>query len=268
MIDPSRITVVISTYNHARPLELCLTGFRNQTTPPGEILIADDGSGPETRALIERLLPTLSCPTRHLWHEDKGFRKNIILNRALAQAKGDYLVLTDADCIPHPCYVEDHAALAESGYWVQGRRCYLNAAASASQRPGQRVCGLRLFLAGKLSGATKGFRLPFPIIQRDTGQRGIIGCNMAMWKKDLLEVNGWDEEYEGWGLGEDSDVGSRLYHLGRPRKFVYGRAILYHLHHPILSRDHVPKSQARLDETIRTKKVRCARGVNQYLKGK
>jgi hypothetical protein len=89
---------------------------------------------------------------------------------------------------------------------------------------------------------------------------------MGMWKKDLLEVNGWDEEYEGWGLGEDSDIGSRLYHLCRPRKFVYGRAILYHLHHPILSRDHVPKSQSRLDETLRTKKVRCAKGVNQYLK--
>jgi len=79
-------------------------------------------------------------------------------------------------------------------------------------------------------------------------------------------INGWDEEYEGWGLGEDSDVGSRLYHLGRPRKFVYGRAILYHLHHPILNRHHVPKSQARLDETIRTKKVRCQRGVDQYSK--
>ena len=110
MIDPARIPIVISTYNHVRPMELCLAGFRNQSTPPGEILIADDGSGPETRALIERLLPALPCPARHLWHEDKGFRKNIILNRALAGAKGDYVVLTDADCIPHPHFVEDHAA--------------------------------------------------------------------------------------------------------------------------------------------------------------
>ena len=149
MIATSSITVVISTYNHVRPLELCLAGFCNQTTPPAEILIADDGSGPETRALIEQLLSTLPCPARHFWHEDKGFRKNIILNRALAEAKGDYLVLTDADCIPHPRFVEDHAALAEPGFWVQGRRSYLNPAASASLFPGQRVCGFRLFLAGK-----------------------------------------------------------------------------------------------------------------------
>ena len=97
MTSPSRLTVVISTYNHLRPLELCLAGFRNQTVPPGEILIADDGSGPDTRALIARLLPTLPCPARHIWHEDKGFRKNIILNRCLAEAKGDYLVLTGTD---------------------------------------------------------------------------------------------------------------------------------------------------------------------------
>jgi len=266
MIDPKKITVVISTYNHLRPLELCLGGFRNQTATPGEILIADDGSGPETRSLLEKLLPSMPCPARHLWHEDRGFRKNIILNRCLADARGDYLVLTDADCIPHPRFVEDHAALAEPGFWVQGRRCYLNEAASSSLTPGQEVPGWRLLFTGKISGAAKGFRLPLPILRRDTGQRGIIGCNMAAWKKDLLAINGWDEEYEGWGLGEDSDLGSRLYHLGHPRKFVYGRAILYHLHHPILSRDHLPKSRARLEATIQHRKVRCTKGVDQYLK--
>ena len=266
MISPDRMSLVISTYNHVRPLELCLAGFRNQTAAPMEILIADDGSTPPTKDLVARLAASLPCPVHHLWHEDKGFRKNTILNHCLAAAKGDYLVLTDADCIPHPRFIEDHSALAEQGFWVQGRRSYLNSAASASVRAGAPIPSLRLLLAGRLTGAAKAFRLPFPIIQRDTAQRGIIGCNMAMWKKDLLDVNGWDEEYEGWGLGEDSDIGSRLYHLGRPRKFVYGRAVLYHLHHPILSRDHVPKSQSRLEETLRTKKVRCDKGVKQYLK--
>ena len=266
MISSNQISLVISTYNHVRPLELCLAGFRQQSTQPMEIIIADDGSDSPTRDLITLLSPSFPCPVHHLWHEDKGFRKNILLNRALATAKGDYLVLTDADCIPHPQFIEDHASLAERGFWVQGRRSYLNAAASASLQVGESVPSFRFFLAGQLKGAAKGFRLPFPIIKRDSAQRGIIGCNMAMWKNDLLEVNGWDEEYEGWGLGEDSDIGSRLYHLGCPRKFVYGRAILYHLHHPILSRDHLPKSKARLEETLRTKKVRCIKGVNQYLK--
>ena len=266
MISSNQISLVISTYNHVRPLELCLAGFRNQTTAPMEILIADDGSTTPTRELIVRLAPSLPCPVHHLWHEDRGFRKNTILNQSLAAAKGADLVFTDADCIPHPKFIEDHACLAEKGFWVQGRRSYLSSSFSNTHLPADSIHPLSLFLSGQLSGAAKAFRLPFPIIKRDTAQRGIIGCNMAMWKKDLLEVNGWDEEYEGWGLGEDSDIGSRLYHLGRPRKFVYGRSILYHLHHPILSRDHVKKSQSRLDETLRTKKVQCIKGVNQYLK--
>ena len=129
MISSNQISLVISTYNHVRPLELCLAGFRNQTTAPMEILIADDGSASPTRDLIVRLAPTLPCPVHHLWHEDRGFRKNAILNQSLAAAKGTYLVFTDADCIPHPRFIEDHASLAEQGFWVQGRRSYLNAAA-------------------------------------------------------------------------------------------------------------------------------------------
>ena len=266
MIAPEKISLVISTYNHVRPLELCLAGFRKQTTPPKEIIIADDGSTTATRDLIARLAPSIPCPVRHLWHEDLGFRKNVILNRALSTALGDYLVLTDADCIPHSKFIADHASLAEKGFWVQGRRSYLSSTFSDTLLSTDSIHPLPLFLSGQLSGVAKAFRLPLPIIRRNQEQRGIIGCNMAMWRDDLLKINGWDEEYEGWGLGEDSDVGSRLYHLGRPRKFVYGRAILYHLHHPILGRDHLPKSKTRLEETLRTKKIRCTRGVDSARK--
>lgn len=265
MIAASQVSVIISTYNHQRPLELSLAGFARQSRMPGELLVADDGSGPDTVALVRRLLPQLACRTRHVWHEDRGFRKNAILNRALAAATGDYIILTDADCVPHRRFVEDHAALAERGFWVQGRRSYLDDVASRSLAPGQRVPSMRLLLAGRLRGMAKAFRLPLPVIRRNMGQRGIIGCNMAVWRNDLLAVNGWDEAYEGWGIGEDSDLGSRLYHLGRARKFVYGRAIQYHLEHPILSRDQLPKNEARFRETLRLRKVRCEQGVSQYM---
>ena len=265
MISELRITLIISTYNHLRPLELCVSAFERQTLQPYEILIADDGSGPKTCELIQRMLATSSTSFRHIWHEDKGFRKNTILNLALAQAKGNYIILTDADCIPHPKFIEDHAQLAENGFWVQGRRSYLSEAATESMQLGERVHSAKLFFAGQLSGAFKGFRFPIPIIKKNQLQRGIIGCNMAMWKADLLAVNGWDEEYVGWGIGEDSDVGSRLYHLGRLRKFVYGRAIQYHMFHPILNRDHLAFSQSRFIETLQSKKIRCTKGVDQYL---
>jgi hypothetical protein len=123
----------------------------------------------------------------------------------------------------------------------------------------------RWLCTGRISGLAKAVRLPWPVVRRNTGQRGIIGCNMGFWRDDLLAINGFDEEYTGWGIGEDSDAGTRLYHLGRPRKLVYGHAIVYHLNHPISSRAHVQASLDRLAETIRSRKIRCARGIEQYL---
>ncbi len=237
----------------------------NQSTTPLEILIADDGSKPDVGQLIQKFSLKFRCPLRHIWHEDKGFRKNAILNKCLSVVAGEYVVLTDVDCIPHPKFVEDHAGLAEANFWVQGRRCYLSPTATNMLEFGKRVPSLLFLLQGRLSGVAKGFRWPVAFVRRDMRLRGIIGCNLAAWKHDLLTLNGWDEDYEGWGLGEDSDLGVRLYHLGRKRKLVYGRAILYHLHHPVLSREHMPKSQARFEQTLRLKTIRCERGVDQYL---
>jgi len=265
MISPRQITLVVSVYNQAKFLEHWLAAIGLQTSNPLEVLIADDGSKPEIGDIISRLSSALPFPVRHIWHEDKGFRKNMILNKALATALGDYIVLTDVDCVPHPKFIQDHAHLAQKLFWVQGRRSYLSDAASGFLAAGSPVPSLRLALTGQLTGLMKGFRFPIGIVRRNYEHRGIIGCNMAVCKEDLIAISGWDEEYEGWGLGEDSDLGARLYHLGGARKFVYGRAILYHLHHPTLSRGHMSASQKRLDETLRTRKTKCLAGVDKYL---
>ena len=87
---------------------------------------------------------------------------------------------------------------------------------------------------------------------------------MAFWREDIVAVNGFDEDYTGWGTGEDSDIGTRLYHLGRRRKFVYGRAITFHLNHPAAPRDHHAASLARLAKTIAAKKIRCEHGLDRH----
>jgi len=258
------ISLIISTYERPGPLEQVLQGVRRQSEMPLEILIADDGSGPATRALISQWQARLAAPLRHLWQPDQGFRKTLILNQAVAAAKGDYIVLLDGDCVPHAKFIADHGTLAEKNFWVQGRRCVVREkfapAFSAAATP---VC--QWILAGRITGLAKAVHLPFPLVRRNTGQRGIIGCNMGFWREDLLAINGFDEEYTGWGIGEDSDLGTRLYHLGRPRKFVYGHAIVYHLNHPMLGRSHLEASRQRLAETIRSGKIRCARGIEPYL---
>ncbi len=257
-----QISLIISTYQRPDALEKVLRGVARQKEMPGEILVADDGSGPSTRTLIEQW--DRDIPLRHLWHEDLGFRKTIILNEALAAARGDYVVLLDGDCVPHVMFIADHARLAERNFWVQGRRCFVQEGFVAQFDAGATSIW-RAILARQITGWPKGIRWPWPVISRNAGQRGIIGCNMGFWRDDLMAVNGFDEEYTGWGIGEDSDVGTRLYHLGRQRKFVYGRAIVYHLNHPMLGRAHVEASRQRLAETIRSGKIRCERGVRQHL---
>jgi glycosyltransferase involved in cell wall biosynthesis len=259
-----RLSVIISTYNRPEVLAKCFAGIDLQSQAPHEVLIADDGSKVPTRELVEAWARTRNFPVKHVWHKDDGFRKTMILNKAVAAASGDYLVFTDGDCVPHRRFVEDHLAVAERGFWIQARRCFVEEKFVPQFTAGHTPV-LRWMLSGKISGVAKGLRLPFPIVKRDTAQRGIIGCNMAAWREDVVAVNGFDEEYSGWGIGEDSDLGTRLYHLGKPRKFVYAHAIVFHLNHPMAPRDHVGASLARLDETMRSKRLRCARGIDQYL---
>lgn len=256
-----KISVIVSTYEYPLALGKALASLSAQTVPPDEVLVADDGSGPETTEVIESHLERL--PLRRVHHEHNGFRKAVILNKAIAQAAGEYVVFLDGDSVPAGEFIADHAMLAERGCWVQGRRAFVDESCAGAFEPS---CGRvwSLALRGKLSGLWKAVRLPFPVVKRGREQRGILGCNLGVWREDLIAVNGYDETFTGWGR-EDADLGNRLYHLGRDRKFVYGRAIIYHLNHPVVSRDRLPTNQSLLEETLGEKRIRAREGLDQYL---
>lgn len=256
-------SVVVSTYNNSRALERVVERLQAGSRVPHEILIADDGSTSETGELLESLAARSRVPILHCWHPDQGFRKNRILNVCISRASGDYLLFLDGDCLPHPRCVGDHEALAERGYFVQARRAFVPEARVPAVLDG-RTSITSLFWRLQLRGALKAIRLPVAIVARNREMYGLLGCNLAVWRDDLLAINGLDEDYEGWGIGEDSDLGARLYNLGRNRKFVHGRALVFHLNHPELSKDHVPESLARLQDTITSGKVRCANGLDRH----
>jgi glycosyltransferase involved in cell wall biosynthesis len=258
-----KLSLIISTYNSPDVLAKVFQGISLQKSRPDEIFIADDGSTGSTRQVIDRWRRESSAPVHHLWQPDNGFLKTTILNKAVAAATGEYLVFLDGDCVPHPRFIADHRALAERGFWVQGRRCFVKERFVADFVPGK-TSVWQWALRGRVSRPHKSFRLPFPIVLRNKKQRGILGCNMAYWRDDVVAVNGFDESYVGRGMGADSDLGSRLYNLGRVRKFVYGRALVYHLDHTIMPRPHFVQNRARLLEVIRTGKTRCERGLDQY----
>ncbi|WP_269537867.1 glycosyltransferase family 2 protein [Cerasicoccus fimbriatus] len=258
------IGLVINTYNSPRKLDAVLRWLAAGTEAPDEILIADDGSTVETRELVEvwrHKMPLWRM--RHVWQEDNGYRRSRILNLAIAQTHCDYLVFIDGDCLPFKRFIADHRAIAERGTFVQGRRCFVVQSKVDALIDNQTNLA-SLFLSGNLHGAFKAVRWPRPVIKRNCELHGILGCNLGMWRDDLIAVNGYDESYEGWGA-EDSDLAARLYHLGLQRKFVYGRGQLAHLNHPEQSRDRYDANKQMLQATLDEKRVRCSVGLDQHL---
>jgi glycosyltransferase involved in cell wall biosynthesis len=261
---PLKISLIIAVHDQRAALEKILPALARQTRLPDEILVADDGSSDGTAELLAAWKPKFAIRLEHFWQPHEGFRKNRILNQAAAAASGEYLIFTDGDCVPHFQFIVDHAALAEKGYWVQGRRCFVREPYVREFMLGQTPLW-RWRLQGRIARVTKSFRLPCPVVFRDRGQRGIIGCNMAYWREDFLAVNGFNEDYQGRGMGADSDLASRVYNLGRKRKFIYGRALVFHLDHPIAPRPHYAANRARLDEVLRSGTIRCENGLNLHL---
>ena len=88
-----RASLIVTTYNRPDALHLVLQSVLQQTVPPAEIIVADDGSGADTAETVGRFAKTSPIPVKHVWQEDQGFRAAQSRNRALAAAQGPYMVL-------------------------------------------------------------------------------------------------------------------------------------------------------------------------------
>ena len=253
------IDVIISTYNNPKAIIQILARLSKGSVLPNSVAIADDGSKKSNTDQVKSFIEIIDLKTHYHWQEDHGFRKSKILNEAIKDSEAEYIVLLDGDCLPHRHFVKDHIAMAERGYFVQGRRCFINEK-SVTPLLDSKTSFSKLIFSGKVSGLLKSTRLPLPIIKRNISMYGILGCNLGIWRDDLIAVNGFDEDYEGWGR-EDSDLGARLYNLDLQRKMVYGRAVVYHLNHPENSRESLNQNDKKLSETIKSKKIRCSNGI-------
>ncbi len=254
-----KVSVILSFYNKIDYLDLVLAGFGIQSFKDFEIIIADDGSKPEVVSRLEFLMKQYNFEITHLWQEDKGFRKNRILNRAIEIAGSDYLVFVDADCIPHSKFVEEHYFNREEKTVLAGRRINLSEKITKNLSPEkikhyylERKFGFLLLdgLFGKSAYVEKGIYLRNKFLRKlaNKKQRGLLGSNFSIHKKDFVEINGFDERYEAPSIGEDSDVQYRLELNGVRIKSLNNIAIQYHLYHKLL-----PRPQENLDLFKRVK---------------
>lgn len=260
-----RVSLVITTYNWQEALGLVLESALRQSRPPVEIIVADDGSSDGTADLVASFAGRSSVPVIHSWQEDKGFRAAMSRNRAIARAAGDYIVLIDGDIVLEKHFIEDHLASAAQRFFVQGSRVIVGEGATrAALADG--TLGFSPFSPG-IENRKNCIRSRFlsRIFSRETASlNGIKTCNFAFWKKDALAVNGFNEDFVGWGR-EDSEFAVRLMNSGVRRRNLKFLATAYHLHHTICSRAHLPANDDILARAIADKLIRCGNGIDKYL---
>lgn len=239
---PAKISVVLTTYNAPVYLEMALRSLAHQKLPSGiayEVIVADDGSGRETRAVIDRMRGEMGVPLRHAWQPDAGFRVAQARNMALLEATGEYLVFLDGDCLVPPDFIAAHARLAERGWFVAGTRCFIKkrqtAVMLAEPAAWSRPRRLAWFFRALCAAANRPFQLlSLPGNWRRYGRpdcwQKVQTCNLGVWRSDIDRIDGFDSTYQGHGL-EDSDFAIRLLRAGTRRKSGRFGAVVLHLWH-------------------------------------
>ncbi|MGH7467898.1 MAG: glycosyltransferase [Longimicrobiales bacterium] len=263
--------VIISTYNQPAWLEKVLWGYAMQSTTAFDVLVADDGSDERTRAVVERARAMFGERLIQVWHDDAGFRKCEILNKAILASRAQYLIFTDGDCIPRRDFVQSHVELARPGRFLSGGVvwlprplseeitradielehlndvAWLRARAARAERQRLRLVRSRGWAA---------------LLDRLTPTRATFnGHNASVTREALLAVNGFDAEM-GYG-GLDRALGERLHNLGLRGLSVRHRAVCFHLDHdrPYRKPEVVKKNREIRARIRRNRELRARLGI-------
>ena len=264
------ISVIVTTYKREDALAAVLRSLARQTDTNFEVIVADDGSGPATAELVATWKAKVGHRVDHVWHEDKGFRAGEIRNRAVLASRGDYVVFLDGDCIVRPDFVAQHRKLAEPGAFVTGNRILLSPGLTERVlREGlepERWSFTR-FLAERFRGGVNRLsallHLPLGPLRRLRAKewKGARSCNLAIWRRDLDTVDGFDADYAGWGK-EDSDLIVRLLHAGVMRKDGNFATGVVHLWHKEADRSALGENERKLAELLTGRDVRAKCGLS------
>lgn len=260
-----KTALLISTYNWPESLELILKSLKNQTQQPDQVLIADDGSTIATKNVINDFAKAYKGEIIHVWHEDKGFRKSKILNKAIAKSSCDYIIQIDGDCIMHPHFIEDHIKNALPNTYLYGTRVTITKKALPALFE-KKQTNFHIF-SKHIKKRTRTIYLPllsklYPV--KDAYSSNFRGCNVSYWKSDFIKVNGYNEDFEGWGR-EDSDLVIRMGNMNVKSRRLRYIAIVYHIYHPENSKANFERNDEIQKHTINNKIIQAEKGISQYL---
>jgi glycosyltransferase involved in cell wall biosynthesis len=231
------LSLIIAVYKHSDFLEKIFAGLGRQTFRDFEVLVADDGSGPDIANVIRDQQKKSVLPVRHAWHEDQGFRKTVIVNAAAGQAQAEYLVFIDGDCVPHHRFLERHYVHKRPGAVLAGRRVMLSEditkRISIADVESGKIEKPSFWWNNCQKGQRKhGLYVPgsFHIENIFKKRYWIVGSNFSVHKSDFASVNGYDEDIVGRGV-EDINLTARFRLKGVRIMTITREALQYHFFH-------------------------------------
>ena len=183
-------------------------------------------------------------------------------NRAISKATGNYIIIIDGDLILNRHFVEDHIKNMERGCFIQGSRVITSPAVAKEIMEGKKI---NLFTKGLKNNMNmvRSKLLSKIFTKVDRNLRGVRSCNMSFFKDDLIRVNGFEEEIEGWGR-EDSELAVRLFNIGCKKKKLKFEALTCHLYHNENDRSRLKKNDEYLANAIENKKTKAKKGLDRY----
>lgn len=258
---------------------MCLEGYRRQSFlsdfPDGmQLIVADDGSGPEIEEIFSKFADEVSFPTTFLHQDDYGWGKLRMLNWASLEALADRMIFTDGDCVPHRDFVRAHFENSKETTVYCGRRVDLMEKLTRTLDLPDVISGkmdsnfwlLKNIIKDEMDFGEQGFFLPqwaanfIPIFSKNSAPT-LVGSNFSIHKKWLLNVNGFDESFVTPGIGEDTDLERRIKLIGLNLEWITYRAVQFHLWHPLT---HVGERTHQTYESLKQKGNRTAlKGINE-----
>ena len=263
-----KVSLVITTYNWPEALRAVLNSVTMQVELPYEVIIADDGSREDTTEMISEIQKSFPCPLHHVWHEDNGYQGSKIRNKAVALSTGDYLVFIDGDCILRLDFILRHKALATAGYFVAGNRILLTEQFTKSVLVDSKNINTwdpYSFSNEQVNRRWSLLQIPLGIFRkiRINQWQGVKTCNMSLWRSDFFQIDGFDEQYHGWGY-EDSDLTVRLIRLGIKRLSGRFAVTVLHLWHPTSKGQSKQVNWQKLQETISGSRLTALQGISHH----
>jgi len=257
-----KITLIISVYNRADFLDIVLSSVLRQSYKHFDVIVAEDGNNREIKEVVDAYKSRQSISITHLTQQDKGFRKCRILNRGVASATGEFLAFIDGDCALHRHFISEYAKRCKDNVCLFGRRVMLSKSYTdklLNKELKIQHVNMASIVCSDSKRKENSIYMPFRVSLR---KHGIVGSNFCVSKKNMLDINGFDEDFETACIGEDTDIERRLRLVDVDFQSTKFNTIQYHLHHTMTDRtDSYNKSFGVYSEKLKRNSYWCNNGL-------